>query len=207
MRIILLLLISFSVSCQVSKPTGSEKQMTMTMDLSSINLSKSQRLIPATFETISETMTVIDKVVKDGYYTEEKKTLLIKDGYKTMRPIINEGMITFKSDTLMRYNGFQEAYTEERTKVYSIYQYCPTCDKQNGISFKKVRKNLGPIDAKEGMPYEIEVSRLILVKNATVVPVYSEGSKTITVTGTKAELQELLAHPKLEGVKYEMKRL
>jgi len=208
MRFILPLLLIFSISCKVSKPkTDGEKLMSMTMDLSSINFSQHARMIPATFETVPEEITMIDKVVMDGYYTEQKKTRLVKDAYKSIRPIINQGTIEFGGEALLKYNGHEDVMTKERTEDYISYQYCPTCDEKNGLSFKEVHKAIGTIPLEEGMPYKTMVSKLKLYENAKLEPVYKEGTKIITVTGTKTELKKLLEHPKLEGIEYTMEKI
>ena len=207
-KVYLLLLISFTLSCKVSKPgTDSEKMMILTMDLSSINLSETQRVIPATFETVTTPITLIDKIHMEGFYTEKKLDWLVKDSYTSLKATNEKGFIIFQSDTLMTYDVYKEVVSEKKIKEYRTFEYCATCDATNGIPLTEVKKIIGAISNTVGKPHQKMISRQKIYNHAMLAGVYPDGKKTMTVSGTKSELEQLLAHPKLNGIKYDMKKL
>ena len=207
-KVYLLLLTSFTLSCKVSKPgTDSEKMMSLTMDLSSINLSETQRIIPATFETVTTAVTLVDEIYLEGFYTEKNLEWLVKDSYTSLEATDEKVFIIFQSDTLMTYDIYKEVVSEKRIKEYRTFQYCATCDETNGIHLTEVKKILGGVSNTVGKPYQKIISKQKLHSHAKMVAVYPDGKKTITVSGIKSELEELLAHPKLAGIKYRMKKI
>jgi len=207
MKTILLFLITFSISCKIQNPNdGSERMMSMTMDLSSIHLSESYRVTPAVFETVTTEITLVEEIVKEGFYEEEKHTILTKDSYKSIKLVPKQEFIIHKLDTLLILHAIEESLTPEQIKEYSTFKYCASCDQTTGLRYSQVLKSLGPGNAIVGLSIKTSHNRMKLVQNAKFAPVYSENNKTITATGTKSELKQFLAHPKLEGVKYKMRK-
>ncbi len=207
MRFIIFLSLVFFVSCSVNKQGDDTTPMTMTMDLSSIGLSKAYRIIPATFETVTDEVLIIDKVVRDGFYKEKKHKRLVKDGYSTIRTIPNHGTITYNKEILLSYSGYESVKLEEEYKNYSTYHYCKSCDSNSGISYKDVHKAAVKNSTRDGQPYKRMMSSYKLVQDAQVEASYSDGSEIIKVTGTRSQLEKLLKNPKLKGVKHQIKKL
>lgn len=204
----LLFVITFTYSCSVKKSTSnSNGMMTMTMDLSSVNLSETYRVIPATFETVTTPITLVDKVMMDGFYTEEKLEWLVKSPYKSLLPTDEIEAIIYKSDTLISYPKYKEVISEKMIKEYSTFWYCAKCDETNGIHLTEVRKKIGAFSNTVGKPHQKMVSKQKLYDDAKIKAIYTDGKKTITVTGTKSELTQILNHPKLAGIKYSMKKI
>jgi len=211
MKMHYLFLLIILTSCTLKNPAyetlkayETVKEMTLTMDLSTVELSKSINITPATFETVTEQVVLVDKVVKDGYYTSKTHRYLFKDSYSTIRAIPNAGRITFRNETLISYAGHEAVTMEPQYKEYTTYKYCKDCGKSNGVSYKEVKGNFRT-SSKESEAYKKTFSRYRLVNDAIAQASYKNGSQHISVSGTEAELKKLLKHKMLKGVKHKMK--
>lgn len=163
------------------------------------------RIMPAQFETLTEEVMVIDKVIANAYYQEFNETVLSKDGYNTIRALPLE-KIYFKEEAVLVYQDYQSVEIESKYSERKYYKFCPECTKSNGVHLDEIKKKQSGISSvQSGHPYYSTRNYLKVVTRANASLSLKDQGKKIELTGTSLEIKKLLNHPRLRNLKYKIR--
>jgi len=208
MRYAIILVVIFS-SCSGTKTLteNSDEIKTLTLDLTSIKLHEEYRITPASFETITEEIMMVENIDKNALYEKMEVEVLVKDRYNSMEVSENIDTIYFQNKVVHTYRNFEEIITPARYENIYNFILCPHCDESNGLTFDQICKENKYIkSAVEGEALYVTRSYYKLVMPAKITPVSKSGDQnSISFSGPEKELKKLLNHPKLEKAKYRIK--
>lgn len=202
----------FFILLSITSTVNAQKIKTAVLDLTSIKLDETVRIIPATFETVTKEMSYVDIEDDTGMYLQDSLQVLIKNAYTSNYILVN-GKYKMLEQEKTADTIFYKSEPIIIRELCKAPEFKSVPDQYKTVPYYKLVKeeeiknhtNLIPYSEIQKKKFRKTLSHQKMVTDTQyeIIPMnINDRPKSIEITGTKKEIKKFLKHPALKGIKY-----